>query len=65
MYNKLHKKMGLKSAKVVDLSFSRIKGRKVEFSEGVMYLDVLTLVENERLVTRRPKILVTKVFFKG
>ena len=25
----------------------------------------MSLVENERLVTRRPKILVTTVFFKG
>ena len=37
---------------------------------NTMYFSVveysrMSLVENERLVTRRPKILVTTVFFKG
>ena len=34
-------------------------------SHLVKYSFVVTLVQNERLVTKRPKILVTTIFFKG
>ena len=52
------------------------KGMRVAFIEGQVIMwpkgktidDAIVigaLVENERLVTRRPKLLVTIVFFKG
>ena len=41
LYNKLHKDIGLNSAKVKGLSFLGIKARKVDFREGGIHPETL------------------------
>ena len=57
LYNRLHKEIGLKSAKVEALSFLGIKARKVEFSEGGIKLKTLadSTVDNKSFLSKSKK----------